>query len=191
MKRVLAALVIGILVAACAFGIYRLGQGPSGSLKPLDEESLGYVLRCGQTADWDAAEIANTSRAAAVIKRVELVGAPLGFKIAYARGWHAARWSIGDGGQARLPLVGVRIGHTINPNGRTWHVIVGVKTPDCRGPRYYGDPGVGRSLWRMTDGKAVRLTYEIGGHTRTLLVGGHSAICAVPPRHRCSDVMGG
>lgn len=189
-KRLLAALGVGVAVAACAFGLYRLVHGPSGGLKPIDEENLGFVLRCGQTADWEAGQIANTSRTAAVIKGVDLVGAPLGFKIAYARRWHASRWGIGDGGQARAPLVGARIGHTTNPNGHTWHVIIGVKTPNCRAPRYNGDPGVGRSLWQMTNGKGVRLTYEIGSHTRTLRVGGHSAICAVPPHHRCSDVMG-
>jgi hypothetical protein len=185
--RLLAALGLGIAVAACGFGLYPLVHGPSGGLRAVDEENVGFVLRCGQTADWEAAQIANTSRTAAVIKRVELVGQPLGFKIAYARSWHAARAAIGDGGQARAPLVGARIGHTNNPNRRTWHVIVGVRTPRCRPPGYNGD----RSLWRMTNGEAVRLTYEIGGHTRTLRVGGQSAICAVPPHHRCSDVMRG
>jgi hypothetical protein len=189
-KRLLAALAVALALAACGFGLYRLVHGPSGGLTPIDEENLGFVLRCGQTASWEAAQLGNTSRTAAVIKRVELVGPPLGFKIAYARAWHASRGAIGDGGQAHAPLVGARIGHTTNPNGRTWHVIVGVKTPSCRAPRYNGDV-VARPLWQMTNGKAIRLTYEIGGHTRTLRVGGHSAICTVPPHHRCSDVMGG
>jgi hypothetical protein len=189
-RRLLAAVGVGIGIAACAFGLYRLVHGPSGGLKAIDEESLGYVLRCGETADWEAAQIANTSRTVAVIKHVDLVGRPAGFEIAYVRAWHASRHTVGDGGQARAPLVGAQIGHTPNPNGRTWHVIVGVRTPACRPPRDNGDPGVGASLWQMKDGKAVRLTYEIGGHTRTLRVGGQSAICSVPPRHRCSDVMG-
>jgi hypothetical protein len=189
-KRVLAALGVGIVVAACAFGLYRLVHGPSGGLTAIDEENLGFELRCGQTADWEAAQIGNTSHTAAVIKRVELVGPPLGFKIAYARAWHASREAIGDGGRAHAPLVGTRIDHTTNPNGRTWHVIVGVQAPSCQAPRYNGDP-VGRPLWQMTNGKAVRLTYEIGGHTRTLRVGGQSAICAVPAHKHCSDEMGG
>src|SRR6476646_6577668 len=126
MKRLLAALSLVVVVAAGALGLYRVVHGPSGGLKALDEENVGFELRCGETARWEAALIGNTSRASAVIKRVELVHPPRGFRLAYAR------TVMGDG-QAGNPLVGARIGHSPTPTtaGHAWHVVIGIETPSC------------------------------------------------------------
>ena len=188
MRRVLAALAGVAIVAITVVGGYRLLHGPSGGLVPIDEESVGFVLRCGQTANWEAAQLGNTSNSTAQIKRVRLVAPPPGFKLAYVRGWYATRNVIGDSGQAQTPVERILVRHSRPWPAPVWHVIVGVRTGRCGAPANLraGD-SVPERRWAMTDGKALQIEYEIGGHRRTLRVGGRTTICAVPQRFKCSD----
>jgi hypothetical protein len=88
---------------------YAVTRGPSGGLVPIDEMNFGFAARCGETVNWGAAIVANTSKTPLVVEGARLADPPRGFSMAYARGWYGTRNASADDGGARTPLAGMRI----------------------------------------------------------------------------------
>jgi hypothetical protein len=174
MKRTAAALVA---VAACATTAYALTRGPSGGLVPIEEENAGFELHCGDTANWQAATVANTSKTSVVIQAVHLDAPPRAFSLAYARGWFGSRNTVADDGRAHTPLKGLRVAYTRPWPAPAWHLLVGIRMPPCRSVR--------GSTWWLHATRSIVVSYTIGHDHRTVRLGADTTICAAPRRHRC------
>jgi hypothetical protein len=172
------------LLAVGGGAAYALTRGPSGGLVPIDEENIGYALRCGETIDWGAAIVANTSKTPLVIEGARLVDPPRGFSMAYARGWYQRWRPSADEGRAR-PLTGIRIAPTPPSHVPAWHFEVGIRTPSCPPPRRQRSKFSEGPSWIVAGGKALVVTYSIGGDHRSVRLGGRLVICTSPRHYRC------
>lgn len=174
-----------LLVAVGGVLAISVARGPSGGLVPVDEENVGFALRCGDTVTWDAAVVANSSKTPLVVKSARLLDPPPGFSIAYARGWFGRREASADDGRARTPLTGIRIERTPPSHVPAWHVLIGIRTPTCRPPLRQQRKKVSDGPSWTKIGKALVVSYSIGGDNRSVRLGGGLAICTAPSHYRC------
>jgi hypothetical protein len=171
-------------VALAALALAACG-GASPGLKVVSEDGVGFTLRCGETAIWEAAVVANEAKRTASVTSIGLDRAPAGFTLEWARVYRAPANAV-DESRARRSVIGRSIppapaGSTA-PSSPAWHVVVGLRPPDClpttRRPRFDARE------YALRDG-ALLLGYRVGGDERRIRLGHRATVVVCAGREGC------
>jgi hypothetical protein len=177
-RRLIAAVAGALALSAC-------GDSKPG-LKVVHEDLVGFNLRCGETANWEAAVLANEAKREATVTSIGLDRAPAGFTLEWARVYLGPANEM-DESRARRSVIGRSLAHSRpGPNegglASTWHVVVGLRPPDClpltRRPRFAARE------YEVRDG-AVVLGYRVGADERRLRLGHRATIVVCAGREGC------
>jgi hypothetical protein len=189
-RRLLAAaLTVGLVAGA----LTACGGSPSRGLVVLEEKSPDFHLRCGETANFEAAVVANAAHDPAVISALRLFDSsgsitPTGWKIAWARAYRGSIHYTAES-RAKTPLLGLRILPSIvttpeeaavDDSGQLWHIVVGLQPPPCTPESMRAS--VSSRVYEFRGG-SFGIDYRVGDKTHTLRLGAVATmdVCSAHP----------